>query len=75
MLELPKLINLTGTDFSKRGILELGAGISGILPVILGNFVDVYVSTDQRGILTKLKHNIIENLSQLTRKQLSLIHI
>ncbi|CAI4035065.1 hypothetical protein SMKI_12G2030 [Saccharomyces mikatae IFO 1815] len=69
MLELPKLINLTGTDFSKRGILELGAGISGILPVILGNFVDVYVSTDQRGILTKLKHNIIENLSQLTRKQ------
>ncbi|EHN01234.1 YLR137W-like protein [Saccharomyces cerevisiae x Saccharomyces kudriavzevii VIN7] len=68
-LELPKLINLSGTDRSKRGILELGAGISGILPVILGNFVDVYVSTDQRGILNKLKHNIRENLSQLTRRQ------
>ncbi|CAI1580330.1 hypothetical protein SEUBUCD646_0L02000 [Saccharomyces eubayanus] len=69
MLDLPKLINLSGTDRSKRGILELGAGISGILPVVLGNFVDVYVSTDQRGILNKLKHNTLENLSQLTRRQ------
>lgn len=38
MLELPRLIDLTGADRGKRGILELGAGISGILPVILGNF-------------------------------------
>ncbi|EJS42726.1 YLR137W [Saccharomyces arboricola H-6] len=68
-LELPKLINLSSSDRGKNAILELGAGISGILPVILGNFVDVYVSTDQKGILNKLKHNIMENLSQLTRKQ------
>lgn len=69
MLELPRLIDLTGADRGKRGILELGAGISGILPVILGNFVDTYVSTDQKGILNKLKDNIMENLSQLTRKR------
>ncbi|QHS74874.1 S-adenosylmethionine-dependent methyltransferase [Saccharomyces paradoxus] len=69
MLELPKLIDLTGADHSKRCILELGAGIAGILPVVLGNFVDIYVSTDQKGILNKLKDNIMENLSQLTRKQ------
>lgn len=68
-LELPRLIDLTGADRGKRGILELGAGISGILPVILGNFVDTYVSTDQKGILNKLKDNIMENLSQLTRKR------
>lgn len=50
------------------GVLELGSGISGILPVVLGNFVNSYISTDQRGILNKLKSNIKENLLQINRR-------
>ncbi|AQZ15895.1 RKM5 (YLR137W) [Zygosaccharomyces parabailii] len=50
------------------GIVELGSGVSGILPVILGNHVDYYICTDQRGILNKMKHNIRENISQLNRR-------
>ncbi|CDH10461.1 probable Ribosomal N-lysine methyltransferase 5 [Zygosaccharomyces bailii ISA1307] len=51
------------------GIVELGGGVSGILPVILGNYVDYYICTDQRGILNKMKHNIRENILQLNRRR------
>nr|A7TTV0.2 RecName: Full=Ribosomal lysine N-methyltransferase 5 [Vanderwaltozyma polyspora DSM 70294] len=50
------------------GLLELGSGIAGILPVTLGNFVGSFIATDQIGILSTLKTNILENLSQLNRK-------
>lgn len=51
------------------GIVELGGGISGILPITLGNHVAHYICTDQRGILNKMKYNICENLLQLNRRR------
>ncbi|CCK67981.1 S-adenosylmethionine-dependent methyltransferase KNAG_0A02920 [Huiozyma naganishii CBS 8797] len=50
------------------GIIELGSGISGILPTVMGNYVATYIATDQRGILKKLKSNIKDNLLQLNRR-------
>ncbi|CAR28866.1 ZYRO0F13772p [Zygosaccharomyces rouxii] len=50
-------------------VVELGSGISGILPIVLGDQVDHYVCTDQKGILSKLKYNIEENLLQFNRRR------
>lgn len=50
-------------------VIELGSGISGILPIVLGDHVDNYVCTDQKGILNKLKYNIEENLLQFNRRR------
>lgn len=51
------------------GILELGTGISPLLASVLCNHVSGYVCTDQRGILNKLKQNLRENVSQITRRR------
>lgn len=68
---IPPLLNLSDKEINSNHItvIELGAGISGILPVLLSNFVNNYICTDQRGILNKLKHNIKENLLQLNRRK------
>lgn len=63
-LDIPSLLN-TKNDSRKASVIELGSGISGILPITLGNYVDKYIATDQRGILNKLKENITGNMSQL----------
>lgn len=50
-------------------VVELGGGIAGILPIILGDHVDYYMCTDQRGILGRLKYNIAENLLQFNKRR------
>ena len=50
------------------GIIELGTGISSLMSIILSNHVNQYISTDQKGILNKLKYNIRENLNQVTKR-------
>lgn len=61
---IPGLLNLNKD--TKTSIIELGSGISGILSIVLGNYVDTYIGTDQRGILNKLKQNIEQNIQQLS---------
>lgn len=61
--------NMLTTPKSSTCIIELGGGISGILPVVLGNHVNRYICTDQKGILSKMKFNIRENLSQLSKRR------
>jgi hypothetical protein len=43
-------------------ILELGAGVSGIVALALGSQVAKYTATDQNYVLKLLRQNIIENL-------------
>lgn len=67
---LPAIFNNKKTDHGQKvGIIELGTGISSILTLILSNYVDRYLATDQRGILNKLKSNIKENLIQLNKRK------
>ncbi|CCH62407.1 hypothetical protein TBLA_0H01190 [Henningerozyma blattae CBS 6284] len=56
-------------DSGKKGIIELGSGISGILSIVMSNHVDYYVATDQNSILNKLKFNIRQNILQLNMKK------
>lgn len=60
---VPPLLN------SSTAIVELGAGTSGILPVVLGNYVATYVCTDQRGLINSMKANINQNLCHLNRRR------
>lgn len=74
---VPAMIN--NSETGKNGIIELGSGICGILPVVLCNYLDHYVVTDQKGIIPKLKLNIESNLSQISKRalncsQLNLVH-
>ncbi|KTW28057.1 hypothetical protein T552_01919 [Pneumocystis carinii B80] len=48
-------------------IIELGAGISGIGAILLGEKVDKYISTDREHILKYLYKNIDENLKIKTK--------
>ncbi|KAF1834026.1 hypothetical protein BDW02DRAFT_352735 [Decorospora gaudefroyi] len=47
----------------KSSILELGAGVSGILALTLGPKVSQYTATDQSYVLKLLRQNIAENLN------------
>ncbi|GAV55275.1 hypothetical protein ZYGR_0AS05990 [Zygosaccharomyces rouxii] len=57
------------SGLKSTAVVELGSGIAGILPIVLGDHVDHYVCTDQKGILNKLKYNIEENLLQFNRRR------
>lgn len=74
ILNLQSISNKEIAKNSKEGhkkcVIELGSGISGILPIVLGNYVDYYIGTDQQGILNKLKYNIKENCSQITLREI-----
>ncbi|CCE61230.1 hypothetical protein TPHA_0A01470 [Tetrapisispora phaffii CBS 4417] len=70
-LKVPPIINY---DNSNRegfdcSIIELGSGVSGMTAVVLSNFVNDYIATDQKGIISKLKQNISENLVQISKKE------
>lgn len=64
-ITIPGILNQN----ERIGIIELGSGIAGILPIVLGNFVSSYIATDQKAILNTLKNNITENISQINRKE------
>lgn len=63
-MKIPTLLNET------TNVLELGCGISSILPLICCNHVRKYICTDQRGILGGLKANLITNLGQVNRREI-----
>ncbi|SMN20692.1 similar to Saccharomyces cerevisiae YLR137W RKM5 Protein lysine methyltransferase [Maudiozyma saulgeensis] len=67
MIKIPPIYS--EINDTKVGIIELGTGISPLMAVILSNHVDYYICTDQRGILNKLKQNIKENISQISRRE------
>lgn len=76
-IEIPPLLNLrpifndgSNREDPKICVIELGSGVSAILPMVLGNYVDYYIGTDQNGILNKLKYNIRENLSEVTLRDI-----
>ena len=49
-------------------IIELGSGINCTNSVVLSNYCkDFYISTDQKGILNKLKQNCMNNLKEIKR--------
>lgn len=51
-------------------ILELGTGVNCSNSVVLSNFTkNFYISTDQKGILAKLKTNCLNNLCEIKRYQ------
>jgi hypothetical protein len=54
---------------SSSTILELGAGISGIVALTLGARVARYTATDQAYVLKILKQNIAENLDAVLPKK------
>lgn len=66
---IPSMYSSTSARQESVGILELGTGISPLMASVLCNHVSAYVCTDQRGILNRLKYNLKENLSQITRRQ------
>lgn len=68
---MPAMINNGTNEKGKIGIIELGSGVCGILPIVLSNYVDQYVVSDQKGIISKLKSNIELNLSQMSKRQLN----
>lgn len=68
-MNMQHISNMLTTPNSPTCIIELGGGISGILPVVLGNHVNRYICTDQKGILNKMKFNIRENISQLSKRR------
>lgn len=51
------------------GILELGGGTAGIMPVVLGNYVGTYICTDQRSLINRMQSNIKNNLLQLNKRR------
>ncbi|KAL6945257.1 hypothetical protein ACO0QE_002706 [Hanseniaspora vineae] len=49
-------------------IIELGSGVSGVSAVILPNYLNksnYYVATDQKGLLSTLKENVINNKNEI----------
>lgn len=54
---------------SSTAVFELGSGTSGILPVVLGNYVSAYICTDQRGLINGMNANIKHNLLQLNKRR------
>lgn len=51
-------------------VLELGTGVNCSNSVVLSNFTrNFYISTDQKGILPKLKTNCLNNLCEIKRYQ------
>jgi hypothetical protein len=59
----PKNFLFTSTLLSPTStILELGAGVSGIVALALGPKVAKYTTTDQAYVLKLLRQNIVENL-------------
>ncbi|KAI8381810.1 Ribosomal N-lysine methyltransferase 5 [Nakaseomyces glabratus] len=61
-IEFPSLLNEDTT------VIELGSGISSVLPILCSNFVGTYICTDQRGILNGLKQNIANNLDLVNKR-------
>ena len=53
---------------SESIILELGSGISGLVPSILGPNVGKVVATDQQYIIRRLQENIASNTAQIKKK-------
>jgi hypothetical protein len=49
-------------------VLELGCGVSGIIPLTLGPKVRTYIATDQDYVLKILEQNISANLRQPAKK-------
>ncbi|QLQ82358.1 hypothetical protein HG537_0H01190 [Torulaspora globosa] len=54
---------------SSTAVVELGGGTSGILPIVLGNYVAAYICTDQKGLINGMKSNITRNLLQLNKRR------
>ncbi|AET39300.1 S-adenosylmethionine-dependent methyltransferase Ecym_4233 [Eremothecium cymbalariae DBVPG len=52
-------------------IVELGAGISGIMAIVMANYVDKYVATDQKAILKKLQENLQENINEVQKRSVN----
>lgn len=52
-------------------VLELGSGVAGILCVALGNYVDKFVCTDQKALLSGLKRNIEANIDELSLRSMT----
>ncbi len=61
-------INPFGRLFSndhKSVVVELGAGVSGVLASTLGTRSQVYITTDQHHLLKILKRNVVSNVDPL----------
>jgi len=57
-----------GVLSERSTVLELGSGVSGILPLTLGPRVSRFMATDQQYILKLLKENIDTNRDSQTRR-------
>jgi Lysine methyltransferase len=49
-------------------VVEVGTGIAGIGPAVLGNRIGRYIATDQAHLLKLLKHNVDENTAPVSKK-------
>lgn len=50
-------------SLNQKVVVELGAGVSGLLASVLGPLTDLYVATDQKHILKLLKKIFVENVT------------
>lgn len=66
---------VNGVLDSASVVLELGAGISGIIPCLLGDKVQKIVSTDQAYTLKALQNNVTANLRATRPKKRALPNI
>lgn len=59
---------LNWDEHKNFGIIELGTGINCSNSIVLSNFTkNFYISTDQKGILNKLKINCLNNLKEIKK--------
>jgi hypothetical protein len=58
----PNFLHGIGYLSSATTVLELGAGVSGIVASVVGPLVKRYIATDQDYVIRILKQNIAENL-------------
>ncbi|KAL9102652.1 MAG: hypothetical protein Q9163_002238 [Psora crenata] len=52
-------------------VLELGCGVSGIMPLVLAPKVGRYIATDQEYVFTLLKQNLAENMPSAAKTRVS----
>ncbi|SCW04173.1 LAFE_0H07690g1_1 [Lachancea fermentati] len=63
-LQIPPMFS-TRKEHDFYYILELGSGVAGILSTVLANYVEKFVCTDQKALLSGLKRNITDNIDEI----------
>ncbi|AEY98643.1 FAGL174Wp [Eremothecium gossypii FDAG1] len=64
-LQLPPLFSAPARPVC---VVELGSGAAGVAAIVLANYVDRYLVSDQKAILKPLRANLLANISEVSRR-------